>query len=360
MFRRKGFTLVELLVVIAIIGILIALLLPAVQAAREAARRSQCTNNLKQMALAAQNFHDTYKEFPAASHQKAFNQATASSGQRHAWDRWSYIVTLLPFMEQQPLYDEFITNHLGKTAPWDGNKLTRTQVATIVCPSDGNGTGLRADALKRTSYHCNRGDYWLNWDWWECRGVMGNGDRKIHSFASIKDGSSNTMLISECVIGADGGSQRVKEGIAVNVGYTNGGPPSVCSSREGAGGMLTGNVQTTNGWFVGWRWGDAHSIYTQWHPILPPNSPTCANNHAEDWALVTASSYHPGGCNVAFCDGSVQFISETIDAGDPTKTVFDSPYPPPAGNPQSYSGPSMWGLWGALGSSSGGESVTVP
>ena len=119
--------------------------------------------------------------------------------------------------------------------------------------------------------------------------------------------------------------------------------------------MLTGDCQDSNwdgGWGLGRRWGDAHSIYTTFFAVMPPNSPTCSTN-GETWAMPTASSYHPGGVNVALCDGSVRFISETINAGDPNTVPPDL-----NGRPQDYSGPSLWGVWGALGSARGGEPVS--
>lgn len=106
--RQRAFTLVELLVVIAIIGILIALLLPAIQAAREAARRSQCTNNLKQIGLALHNFHDTYGRFPAANHEKNFAVPAGSGNYPNSAHRWGFTVPLLPYIEQKALYDDMI------------------------------------------------------------------------------------------------------------------------------------------------------------------------------------------------------------------------------------------------------------
>ena len=149
MNRRKAFTLVELLVVIAIIGILIALLLPAVQAAREAARRSQCTNNLKQLGLAAQNFHDTYKRFPVASYEMNFKDPDNSTPTAPVWSnndqRWSWICSVLPFMEQQPLYDLSVSNHLNTSSnPWTSSDLTATKIQTILCPSDGQAGSVPA------------------------------------------------------------------------------------------------------------------------------------------------------------------------------------------------------------------------
>jgi prepilin-type N-terminal cleavage/methylation domain-containing protein/prepilin-type processing-associated H-X9-DG protein len=361
-----AFTLVELLVVIAIIGILVALLLPAIQAAREAARRSECTNNIKQLAVACQNFHDTYGRFPAASHEPNFKD-NATNNWRDGRNRWSYLVSVLPFIEQQALYDDFITNYLnqnnGRPAarPWNnsgpagnGNQMIRFKIEAFLCPSDPGGN-VRDGDRTRTNYHCNRGDYWLNWDWWECRGMMGNGERITIDTATVLDGTSNTFLLSECVIGVRN-SPRIKEAFARDVGYSNGDPPALCTARRGPNNTINGNLQT-NDWQVGWRWADAHSVYTQWHVVLPPNSPTCGNN-GESWALVTATSHHPGGVNVAFVDGSTQFVNDSIDAGDPNLTVADSPTPPPGNRPQDFAGESMWGVWGALGSSRGGESIS--
>jgi prepilin-type processing-associated H-X9-DG protein/prepilin-type N-terminal cleavage/methylation domain-containing protein len=369
MRKRIAFTLVELLVVIAIIGILIALLLPAVQAAREAARRSQCTNNMKQLGLALHNFHDVHKHFPSAAFQLEYHEATWNQPYRGGWERWSYATILLPFMEQQPLYDDFLSNHLGRTRPWhcgnDGNhEFQRSRLPVLLCPSDGQAAYTHRSACGPISYQANRGDYWLNWDWYECRGVFGTGvrggnppeRRVIHSFSSIKDGTSNTMAIAEAKIGVRG-SKKVTEGIAIGVGGGNGQPPSLCLAQVGPGNQYIGNVET-GGWQIGWRWSDSRIPYTQWHVMLPPNGPSCGQR-AETWAIVTASSYHPGGCNVLFCDGSVHFISETIDAGDPTMTVQQMPTFP-GGNPQDYIGPSPYGLWGALGTSRSGETVEVP
>jgi prepilin-type processing-associated H-X9-DG protein len=121
---------------------------------------------------------------------------------------------------------------------------------------------------------------------------------------------------------------------------------------------LSGSI-STNDWQAGWRWADSVSIYSQWHPVLPPNRPSCGNT-GENFALMTASSYHPGGVQVAFCDGSVHFIADSVDAGDPNIGELSSPLLVDPGRPQDYSGPSLRGVWGALGSSAGGETVDIP
>ncbi len=350
---RKAFTLVELLVVIAIIGILVALLLPAIQAAREAARRAQCVNNLKQLGLATHNFHDTHGRFPSATHDPMFR------GMGGGWERWSYAVLLLPYLEEQSLYDEMMDSHIGSERPWHNTDVTRTWLGGLICPSDGPASGAPTanDGKTPISYQVNRGDQWLNWDWHESRGMFGRGDRVTITAASVTDGLSNTMMISEAVVGVRG-SRQVREAIARDVGAYNSAPPVICLARVGPDSQFTGSVED-GGWQVGWRWGDSRTPYTLWHPMLPPNSPSCGNR-GEDWAMISASSRHPGGVNVLMGDGATRFITDSIDAGDPTNTVAGSPLLADPDRPQDYSGPSVYGVWGALASKAGGEAVQVP
>ena len=175
--------------------------------------------------------------------------------------------------------------------------------------------------------------------------------------ASVTDGTSTTMMLAECKVGIKG-SKKVGEAFARGWAWNNGGPPAPCLARENADGTLNGNLQT-NGWQSGWRWADSHSIYTQFHPVLPPNRPSCGNN-AENFALVTASSFHPGGVNVAFCDGSVHFIGNDVDAGDPNLSEKNDVDLVDPNRPQDYKGPSLRGVWGSLGSGHCGEAVIIP
>jgi prepilin-type N-terminal cleavage/methylation domain-containing protein/prepilin-type processing-associated H-X9-DG protein len=355
MTKRRGFTLVELLVVIAIIGILIALLLPAVQAAREAARRSQCTNQMKQLGLACQNFHDVYKKFPPGSHSSSMAGALVGSAGAWCSPYLGYIPHLLPYIEQQPLYNQVIEyTKLGNTAPWtdfafpDGRPSPWiTTIQTLVCPSDGQKPP--ANGVAYTNYFCNHGDIAMNWDWYEWRGPFGNAEHGESGFADMKDGSSNTILIGEVCNGILTSPAPIKGGIAIETVYPET-PLTACAARRGANDMLTGASWTANNWGLGRRWGDARSVYSQFFTLMPPNSPTCAIE-GETWCMPTASSFHPGGVNVAMADGSVRFISETIEAGNPAVGITYTP-------PQGYTGPSLRGIWGALGTTKGRETVS--
>jgi len=386
-----AFTLVELLVVIAIIGMLIALLLPAVQAAREAARRMMCTNHQKQIALATHNFHDVREHFPNAN-----NNWWAVSSDKIGWHSYvAWSVFLLPFMEQQPLYEvyrdytEKTTSLTAATCLPDFGpiELSAARVSTFICPSDSRarvrqepGRDLFFGPL---SYHGCRGDikayeFWGRADRgaFVCGvstwiGTWGTGQwntlrdlsSKLLGFAGITDGTSNTILFSEVAIsdglesgGADGpirGSLAVYSGVA--------GPqdsPNLCFSTKTSSGMVSPTyAHATYG--IGNRWAHGAVHHTAFYTILAPNQPSCVRSTA-DWALVTASSYHAGGVNVALCDASVRFITDTINAGD---IAVDPPAATGIANPDDYmdyAGPSIHGVWGALGTVNGGESVAVP
>jgi len=377
--QRDAFTLVELLVVIAIIGILIALLLPAIQAAREAARRSQCVNNLKQLGIGMNNFHDVRKQFPTASYQPVFmNPPTTTGNWPNNTARWSYLTALLPYVEQQALYDAFVNvqipslggSEMVKGNPWTNTAWTfsatpfcATQIPAFHCPSDVqshyaeyNQSG--GDPLGTTSYHGNRGDFWLTNAWWQCRGVFGMGGQTVIDMSMVTDGTSNTAAISECKIGK---WQNKTPTLAIGIGAGAGDPtaPSVCLAMVGTNGFFTGAIDN-NGYLPGWRWADGWHVYTSYFHMLPPNSPSCANGNGEDWALISASSYHPGGCNVLMCDGSVRFVSETVDSGNPTLTMANMPGFVAGSKPETYIGVGPYGVWGAMGTSRSGDSVPGP
>ncbi len=346
--RDGGFTLVELLVVIAIIGVLVALLLPAVQAAREAARRTQCTNNLKQHGLALHNYHDTYKAFPYM--QLPALQFIGTTGT----SRLSGFISLLPFIEQQPLHDEILGTNppYGSVGPWDSWGPWQQRISAFECPSDGNFRSAPGPGPR--NYNFSVGDsirrVWQPHPENTRRGLF-TIDR-ARRFADVVDGTSNTVALSERVIGLD--NQRdIRGNVARNIFLGDPPPstPAACFATRGAAGRYADTVQVFPGHEVnghgisGRRWAHGIPFYNAFNTVLPPNSPTCVSGPSEQGsAILSATSRHPGGVNVAMGDGSVRFISETIDAGGPTRFEVTT-------------GASPFGVWGALGSITGGETV---
>jgi prepilin-type N-terminal cleavage/methylation domain-containing protein/prepilin-type processing-associated H-X9-DG protein len=318
-----GFTLVELLVVIAIIGILIALLLPAVQAAREAARRTQCNNNLKQQGLAAHNYHDTYKCLPPA----LLNSGRYSGGGTYYPEGvrnhtgWQF---LLPFMEQQPLHDQIDFRlpsspagpNGGLASDWsDVPTQTQLAVATrldaLECPSHplaGENTNYSGGTPhywrknnKRTSYLFSAGyhtDYDPPW-----RLLYGNdsyvrrlgafGNNSACKFAQIRDGTSNSLAIGE---GAGGYMEHGKTSSHYG-GWGLQGTHTCCHGRLVAYANVTYAPSHAVSWTINAHWTTGNP-----HPL----------NASYAWVF---NSFHPGGCNFVMCDGSTQFFSETIDYG---------------------------------------------
>jgi prepilin-type processing-associated H-X9-DG protein len=372
-------------VVIAIIGALIALLLPAVQAAREAARRSQCTNNMKQLAIACHNMHDTRGHFPKAQYSKNLCEdpflegrsawAGLSGGGRDYRHHLSFMVDLLPFIEQNTLYETIASKATANIAEgsgannfWNPSRTTgggdptpwTTKIASFICPSTPyKPTDI--SQLGGTSYHACRGDVVKNQ-----RGVfITETGTIVVDMAGIPDGTSNTIFFGESVIGSSDSQNKMKGGFVLNVpnapaenalsGATATQNPKACWDLRGSGGEYntTGYTSSSETDLLGRRWGAAHPLFTWFFATIPPNGPSCSYDNATDkWGhLVTASSMHTGGANIALADGSVRFISETIESNATNYGVTQ---------PTNYSGNSPYGVWGALGSKAGGESVAVP
>jgi len=346
--RTLGFTLVELLVVIAIIGILVGLLLPAVQAAREAARRAQCTNNMRQIALALHNYHDTFGVFPALG--------VATTSRLTNYHIYSWALMVLPYVEQRSLYDNTM-NMLRTTsvAPWSNNPVWNQDIRTYMCPSDGPPPD-RSKAPSILNYKACVGDDYLDNHRSARVPVPQLGNRTVDNrgifqierwlnISAILDGTSNTVMLGEMVAGA--GYCEHPGSVSLNLGNQ---PPSACLAR----------IDPTNPRMlirsfgcqpvekpVGGRAWYGHPIYASFSTIVAPNGPSCHLQVDGADHMGTASSRHPGGVNVAMADGSVRFVSQTIDTGNPA--VPDDPF---------RSGPSPWGVWGALGSRAAGEVVS--
>jgi prepilin-type N-terminal cleavage/methylation domain-containing protein/prepilin-type processing-associated H-X9-DG protein len=364
--ERDGFTLVELLVVIAIIGILVGLLLPAVQAAREAARRMQCSNNLKQIGLAIMNYESTYKKLPVCrgGTQTGPNPTTRNW---YNYSRLSPFIPMLSFIEQGPLMNRiaagetvsgfFFAPH-GPSAWYpriDGDQPTYFPWAQTIpgfnCPSDipiptrwgQHGTNSYAYSLGDTVNNTTAGAA-------DLRGPFGSIP-KYKRLASLTDGTSNTVAFSERtahninndngVVFTSTGAENIKQFTASVPNVRN--TPSDC--RAVAIGTKFSPGLTIKGRF-GVLWTDGQPERTGFNTVLGPNSPSCTNdgNTAADanGGVYSAASYHTGGVNVALMDGSVRFISNSIDSGN---TAL----------PPVTSGPSPYGVWGALGTLDGGE-----
>jgi prepilin-type N-terminal cleavage/methylation domain-containing protein len=365
---RSAFTLVELLVVIAIIGVLIALLLPAVQAAREAARRMQCTNNMKQWLIAAHNHHDTKSYLPPIQYG---GETVRTAGVNNNANRFGVHYGLLPFMEQQG-YRDAIDN--GAQAPWlpsiDSAKVRTNPVSTLLCPSDGNNREIamiggsrnhqatksnivvsHADGVARLQQN----DSSREWAWVGGRAVLqgktpGEGDlthRAVFYYTrrtgleAITDGTSNTILISESVTG-DYQSIKVKGGIVVVPDFDLGdyiSKASVCMAAKvgneykiGTGVSLYGHTRCAS--FL-----DSLSLHVAFNTSIPPNGASCVKANAEAaLGFYTATSNHPGGVNCGFAGGSTHFVSDSVDTNGLPNT--------PTGI--HLKGQSVFGVWGAM------------
>jgi len=355
--RRWGFTLIELLVVIAIIAVLVALLLPAVQQAREAARRSQCKNNLKQLGLALHNYHDTYNVFPF----ECGGTGWTGNGTGN-WARLSGMVVLTPFVDQAPLWNQISNKMPGGAVsgfypamgpePWDWTVYPpwKQQIPILRCPSDKYSGPSQAPWGKNNYGFC-LGDVVTNDDggieWWtpEPRGLF-----YYHSklgVADCLDGSSNTIAMGERALSQENVSIFGNAAMGVSGINTN---PSICAAKAVGKKYLPGtNVQDG----IGYDWADGGVQHSAFNTILPPNSPSCVTSTWDsDVALISASSRHPGGVHVLMADGAVRFITDSINAGNPQAPDLGVG----RGN-GGIPGQSPYGVWGALGTRAGGESV---
>jgi prepilin-type N-terminal cleavage/methylation domain-containing protein/prepilin-type processing-associated H-X9-DG protein len=313
--RKPGFTLIELLVVIAIIGVLIALLLPAVQQAREAARRIQCTNNLKQLGLALHNYVDS-KGVPP------FGQGPEP---RDAWHGWSSLAMLLPYLEQTSAYNAINFDIAGGSSPDTPQNTTaqRLRLTGFLCPSDND----RLTAPGGHNSYCGSGGSDPNMNLATCSGLFGG----MHGAGpyvpttvglnTVTDGLSHTAAFSERVKGiglynSDQGPDSLKPpGSVFRIPSFGGNPPNdpqfalfQCSAVNPGGAMtaLSNHYSVGSFWHIGTTYG------ARYNHVMPPNAISCSGPNTDNYGAHTASSRHPGVVNVAFADGSVRTVKQTV------------------------------------------------
>jgi len=329
-FARPAFTLVELLVVIAIIGVLVALLLPAVQAAREAARKAQCGNNLRQVGLALHNFESTFKQFPASSRPPVASGAI--------FDGWSAQAQILPYLEQGNLFGQidFTKGYTAQSFP-----VASTRVAIYQCPSEPRSK-VRVNATTGLpehfplNYAANLGP-WFVFDPQTLQG----GDGAFRPYyplkpAMITDGVSNTLAFAECKAYTPYYRNAARASLNQPIPAS---PSAICP--------LGGDFKSDSGHT---EWVDGRVHQTGFTTVFTPNTKVLCtvggNTYDVDWnnmqegksptvptfAAVTSRSYHPTGVMVLMMDGSVHAVSNSIDRA----------------------------VWQALSTRAGGETATLP
>lgn len=279
---RPGFTLIELLTVLVVIGIILALLIPAVQQARESARRVQCTSKIRQLGVALHQYHDVYRTFPAGL-----------AGGR----AYSAFMAILPYIEQAELYSEI--NFTVSTEDTSNQHLRNHSIALLGCPS-----GLAGQFPGSTNYVVNGGTGLHVSGRFE--GIFAEmvSDGQI-AVRDVTDGLSQTAAVSEVIV-----ANRTQHPFrAVWEAPRSSDVDTLCFLCDG----LDVSTQTGNAWERGWPWTEGNPPSTMYNHAQVPNRRACTNGGGVMTAVYPAASNHPGGVNVCLADGSTRFVSDRID-----------------------------------------------
>lgn len=310
---RRGFTLIELLVVIAIIAILIALLLPAVQQAREAARRTQCKNNLKQLGLALHNYHDTYNLFPPA-HTRT-QSASPATGALTGWRGFSAHAMLLPYIEQTNLYNQINFNTYFDEA--SNTVSRRTKITAFLCPSDSpypgsvdrgnnNYAGCMGPSLGQYVTPIGVRDGLFSFD-------------VIVRMSDIRDGTSNTIAFAEQLVGDNNNNAYTPGDVVRGITWSGSTNYKPTQGDLNTYGTACAAGKTNHHSHNGREWAIGMPAQTLFNTAAPPNwpYPTCQPCTGCGWmdsqGIFPSRSRHTGGVQILLADGSGRFVSENID-----------------------------------------------
>ena len=289
--HRRGVTLIELLVVVGIVALLMALIVPAVQQAREASRRTSCISNLRQLGLAIHNYHATHKMFPSGS----------TNG-------FSAFVAILPYVEQSALYSQVRFSVVDDPA---NSVVHSTRLTVLHCASDP-GYDAPPDLPETTNYVANGGAGLETFEHFE--GMFPPHEQSIDwgggpiSDRDVSDGLSNTAAFAEILI-ADGAFDRRRIVWNTPIEYSQ---PSEVDQLVDACDSLDVTSQRGDAWSRGWRWMDGNYPLTWYNHSQTPNRMSCYNRTNVLKGTFPAYSLHSGGANLCLGDGSVRFVSQSV------------------------------------------------